>query len=321
MRRFQRASVIVVSLLMSSLATAQGYPSKPIRWIVAYPAGGGAEIVTRVLTTNISAGLGQPIVIDSRGGASGNIGTEAAARAAPDGYTFLTTDNGIMTLNPLTYKTVPFNPLRDFQPVSLFAQNNFILAVNPQRMPVTDIAGFLAQVRANPGKVSYASLGPGGLTHVWTELLAKRAGLQMLHVPYKGFAPALQDLLGGQVDAIIVDYPSSRGFISSGKLRPLGVTMKVPHPKLPGVPSIQAGGVPDFEVFGWLGVVAPAGTPRAMVERVREEMAKVAPTVRAQYEDLGLLFTMTTPEEMAELIRRDMEQWRPIIKDINVQFD
>ena len=311
----------MIALLLSPTAGSQSYPSKAIQWIVPFPAGGGVDIMTRAVATKISAGLGQPIVVDNRGGAAGNIGTEAGARAAPDGYTLLSTENGIMTLNPHLYKNLPYNPISDFQPISLFARNIFILCVNPQRLPVNTVAEFLAHARANPGKVSYASSGNGTILHVWAELLAQRAGLSLFHVPYKGAAPALQDLAGGQVDMIIIDYAASRGFLASGKIRPLAVTTRIPHPKLPGVPTLEASGVRDYDVSGWVGLLSPAGTPRPVVNRIRDELMKVVPELSGQYADLGIMLTTSTPEEFAQTIRRDLELAGPLIKSLNIQLD
>ena len=314
---------VLTSLLVAPLAQSQSYPTKPIQWIVPYPAGGGVDILTRAVAAKISAGLGQPIVIDNRGGAAGNIGTEAGARAVPDGYTLLSTDNSIMTFNPYVYRNLSYSPTKDFQPVSLFAKNIFILSVNPQRVPVNNISEFLAYSRANPGKVSFASFGAGSTAHVWAELLAKRAGLQMLHVPYKGAAPALQDLAGGQVDMMINAYAGMGGFFTSGKIRPLAVTTKEPHPKLPGIPSLEASGINDFDVFGWIGLLSPAGTPRPIVNRVRNELlqAVAIPELSGQFAELGVLLTTNTPEEFEQLIKRDMDRSGPLMKTLNIQVD
>lgn len=315
------AATALTSLLASPVAESQSYPTKPIQWIVPFPPGGGVDIMTRAVATKISAGLGQPIVIDNRGGAAGNIGTEAGARAAPDGYTLLSTENGIMTLNPYVYRNLPYNPIRDFQPISLFAKNIFILCVNPQRVPANNIGEFLAYARANPGKVTFASSGSGTILHVWAELLAQRAGLQLFHVPYKGAAPALQDLAGGQVDMIIIDYAASRGFLTSGKIRPLAVTTKEPHPKLPGIPTLEASGIKDYDVFGWVGLLSPAGTPRTIVNRIRNELLKAVPELSGQYAELGIMLTTSTPEEFEQTIRRDLERSGPLMKTLNIQVD
>jgi tripartite-type tricarboxylate transporter receptor subunit TctC len=318
-------AILAVAALTSSFASqaaeSQAYPSKPIQWIVPFPPGGGVDIMTRAVATRISAGLGQPIVIDNRGGAAGNIGTEAGARAAPDGYTLLSTENGIMSLNPYVYRNLRYDPLKDFQPISLFAKNIFILCVNPQRIPANDIKEFLSYARANPGKVMYASSGVGTILHVWAELLAQRAGLQLFHVPYKGAALGLQDLAGGQVDMIIIDYAAARGFLTSGKIRPLAVTTKEPHPKLPGIPPMEASGIKDYDVFGWVGLLSPAGTPRPIVNRIRNELLKAVPEYSAQYADLGIMLTTSTPEEFEQLIRRDLERAGPLIKALNIQVD
>jgi tripartite-type tricarboxylate transporter receptor subunit TctC len=308
------------SMLVCSLANAQAYPSKPIRWIVPYPAGGGVDVISRAIATPLSAGFGQPIIIDNRGGASGNIATEAGARAAPDGYTVLSTDNGIMTMNPHGFRSLPYHPLKDFQPVSLYSLNNFILTVST-KVPATDIGQFIAHARANPGKVTYASSGSGTVMHIWSELLARSAGLTMVHVPYKGTGPALQDLVGGQVDMFLNTYSTAAPLIAGGKIRALAVTMKEQHPKLPGVPTLAASGVKDYDVYGWIGLLSPAGTPRPVVNRFNAELARVIPELRPKYADLGTILTTSTPEEFSDLIRKDLERWGPIMKDLKVQFD
>jgi tripartite-type tricarboxylate transporter receptor subunit TctC len=311
----------LVSTLVCSLANAQAYPSKPIRWIVPYPAGGGVDIITRAVATKVSVGLAQPIVIDNRGGASGNIATEAGARAAPDGYTLLSTENGIMTLNPHGFRSLPYDPVKDFQPISLFSVNNFILTVNPQTVPVSDIGQFFAYVRANPGKVTYASSGNGTLMHIWSEMLARSMGLQMLHVPYKGSGQAVQDLVGGQVDMFLNTYSTAAPLITAGKIRALAVTMKERHPDLAAVPTLAESGAKDFDAFGWIGVLSPAGTPRPIVNRIHGEMVKAMPELRTQYASFGTIFTTTTPEEFSALIKRDLDRWGPIMKELNVRFD
>jgi tripartite-type tricarboxylate transporter receptor subunit TctC len=311
---------IVASMSICCAVDAQEFPSKTIRLIVPYPAGGGVDTLSRAVAAKISAGLGQAIIVENRGGASGNIGTEAAARAAPDGYTLLATDNGIMTMNPHGFRNLPFDPLRDFQPISLIAMNNFILTVNPQTVPATDINQFFSYVRANPGKVTYASNGLGGVMHIWTEMLARKAGLSMLHVPYRGTAPALQDLVGGRVDVFLNTYSSVGPFIESGQIRPLAVTMKEPLPNLPRVPTLVASGM-DFDVFGWIGIVAPAGTPKSVVDRFRDEIVKALPDLRLQFANLGSILAASTSQELSDLIRRDLDRWEPIMKELNIQFN
>jgi tripartite-type tricarboxylate transporter receptor subunit TctC len=311
----------LASMFICSVVHAQGYPSKPIRLIVPYPAGGGVDVLSRAVAARIGTGLGQVIVVENRGGASGNIGTEAGARAAPDGYTLLATDNGIMTMNPHGFRNLPFDPLKDFQPVTLIALNNFILTVNSQTVPAIDINQFFSYVRANPGKVTYASNGLGGVMHIWTQMLARSAGLTMLHVPYRGTAPALQDLVGGRVDVLLNTYSSVAPFIESKQIRPLAVTMKEPHPSLPDVPTLVASGLKDFDVFGWIGIVAPVGTPRPIVDRIREELTKALPELRVQFASLGSILTASTPEEFSKLIKRDLDRWGPIMKELNIQFN
>jgi tripartite-type tricarboxylate transporter receptor subunit TctC len=186
---------------------------------------------------------------------------------------------------------------------------------------VKDAREFFAYAKANPGKVNYGSFGTGSISHIWMELLSQRAGVRLTHVPYKGAAPALQDLAGGQVAAMLVDYGAARGFISAGKINALAVTTRQPHPRLPGTPTLESLGIKDYDIYGWVGAVMPAGTPRPIVDRVHDEMVKAAPEVTPQYSELGINYATSTPEQFAALIRSDMDRWAPVIKALNIQLD
>ena len=319
--RLAAASLAALCLTASGSVLSQAYPAKPIRWVVPLPAGGGMDIMTRATSQRLQSALGQNIVVDNRPGAAGIIGAENVAKSPADGYTLLSADNGIITMNPFAYRKLPYDPVKDFQPVSTFAKVPFVLFVNPSVVNVNDARELFAYARANPGKVNYASFGPGSISHVWTELLAQRADIKLTHVPYKGAAPGLQDLAGGQVAMMLVDYGAARGFVTQGKIKPLAVTTRVAHPRLPGVPTMESVGVKDYDIYGWVGMMAPAGTPRAVVARLHDELEKAAPEVSKQFTDLGIGFETRTPEQFAEMIRQDLERWGPVMKALNIQLD
>lgn len=317
------AALTACSCLLSNVASAQDYPSKPIRWIVPYPAGGGTDFVTRTLVERLSAQMGQVILVDNKGGAAGAIGMQAAAQATPDGYTVVTGENGSLAINPSIYKKLAYSPTKDYRTVSLFAKNPFLLVVNPHVVPVTNFQEFVKYVQANPGKVSYASFGSGSIAHVMMELLKERTGLDLTHISYKGASPALQDLLGGYVGVMFVDYGSAMANMSTGRLLPLAVSTKERHPLLPDLPSLQELGVRDYDEFSWLGVMVPAKTPDAIVTRLRDETHKAlkAPELLRAYAERGVIPMPSDEVEFTRLLRDDIAKWAEIVRKANIQAD
>jgi tripartite-type tricarboxylate transporter receptor subunit TctC len=316
------ACLLALSVLASTAALAQNFPNKPLRWLVAYPAGGGSDLYTRTIGQHLASSVGQQVIVENRPGAAGIIGADAAAKSAPDGYTLFTGDIGTLMLNPLLYRKLPYDPHRDFQAVTLFTKNPLIFVVHPS-VPAKNVNEFVAHAKANPGKLNYASVGAGTIFHLATEIFKRRTGTDMVHVPYKGSGPAIQDVLTGQVSMMFVDYATGAPHIKAGKLRAIAVTTKERIETLPEIPSIHESGVPDFDAYAWLGAVVPAGTPKDVVNTLSREIvaAMKAPDVRKRFIDSGSIPLSSTPEEFAQLIRSDAEKWGAIVKALGLTLD
>jgi len=310
----QAMSGALVALLAGS-AFAQGYPARPIRVIDAFPPGGTTDVVARIIGQKFAENPGQAWVIDSRPGAQGIIGTEIAARATPDGYTLLmyTASHAI---HPSVYQKLPYDLLRDFTPVSLTSATTNVLVVNPT-VPAKSVKEFVALGRARPGQISFASAGHGSTNQVAMELMANMAGLKMVHVPYKGSAPAMIDVINGQVACIIVPMPIGLPHIRSGKVRPLAVATAKRSAVMPEIPTIAEAGVPGYEATNAHGVLAPSGTPRDIVTRLSTEIARILslPDVRERLSGLGADPLGTTPQQFDEFIRAEMGKWAKVVKD------
>jgi tripartite-type tricarboxylate transporter receptor subunit TctC len=308
--------------LASGAALGQAYPTKPIRLIVPFPAGGAVDISARAIGTELTKSLGQPVVVENRPGAGGNLAAEAAARAAPDGYTLFMATSAILAVNPVLYAKVPFDPVKDFAPISVVVSSDNILIVHPA-VPANSVGELIALAKANPGKYSYASSGVGSSTHLAAEMFKMMAGVDLLHVPYKGGPPGVVDLLAGQVNMIFDLVPSALPHIRSGKVRALGVAGAQRSPLLPAVPLISDVGLPNYQSSVWFGLVAPAGTPAEIVSRLSAEVAKGAQ--QAEFRDrltgMGYDVTSTTPEQMAELIRTDIPKWARVVKTNGIKID
>jgi tripartite-type tricarboxylate transporter receptor subunit TctC len=301
---------------LSPLQTfAQAWPSKPVRWVVAYPAGGGSDFLARQLSPQLAKQLGQTIVIDNRPGAAGIIGTDNAAKSPPDGYTIVTGDNGAMVFHEAMYKKIPYSP-GDLAPVGFMARFPLILAVNPN-------AGFssgkqlLEEIKKNPGKFSYASPGIGSPHHLAMELLKDRTQSFVVHVPYRGTAMAVQDVIAGQVPMMVLDTAAGLPQIRSGKVKALAVMSKKRIPSLPDVPTLDELGVKDFEVTAWQGLFVPKGTPADIVTRLSVEMNKAiaTPEVKAKLEDFGLEVTPSDGPALAAFIQKETTFWHALIKE------
>ena len=314
---------IVVSLLalaFSGAAAAQAYPSKPVRVVVGFPPGGGADVVFRVMAPKMSEFLGQQVVVENRAGAGSNIGTEAVAKSPADGYTLLvaTASN---TINQTLSKNRGWD-FRDFSPVVHLVFNQNLMAVHPS-VPVNNVREFIALAKAKPGTVTYASYGNGTSAHLIAELFKMMAGVDLVHVPYKGAAPAVNDLIGGQVNVIFADIAAILPHAKAGKARPLGVGSRQRFEGLPDVPTVAEGGVPGFEGGGFLGLVAPAGTPRAAIDALNAAANKAmqAPEIRARVIDLAAVPVGGTPEQFGEFLRADVAKWAKVIQAGNVKAD
>ncbi len=290
------------------------WPSKPIRWVVAYPAGGGSDFLARQLAPQLGRQLGQTIVIENRPGAAGIIGTDNAAKAAPDGYTLLTGDNGAMVFHGAMYRKLPYDA-KEFAPVGFMARFPLILAVNPAS-GFTSAAQWLAEVQRSPGKYSYASPGVGSPHHLAMELLKDRTRSFIVHVPYRGTAPAVQDVIAGQVPMMVLDTAAGLPQIRAGKVRALAVMSRRRLPSLPEIPTLDEVGVKDFEVAAWQALFMPQGTPPEIVSRMTAEMQRAitTPEVKARLEDFGLEVTPSGSAQLAEFVQRETAFWHPLIR-------
>src|SRR5213596_1534904 len=315
-----RFAALALAAMLSAAAPAQDYPARPVRLVVPYAAGGNADIFGRTLAQKLGDALKQPFVVENRAGANGGIGADFVAKSAPDGYTLLVTANGPIVVNPVLYAKVPYDPVRDFAPVAQCTVYQYVL-VTLAGSSIKSIADLVGAARARPGAVSYGSTGVGGGNHLAGELFALATGTQLTHVPYKGSAPALADLLGGQLtfmfDTVITSVPQVR----AGKLHAFAVSSAKRASSLPDVPTMQEAGFAGFDMSQWQGVLAPAGTPRPVVQRLNAEIAKAmhAPEVHERIAVQGGNEIVTgTPEEFAALIRADLERYGRLIRDAKI---
>jgi len=303
-------------------AQAQAYPTKPIRLVVPFPPGGATDILARDVAQKLGEAWGQSAVVDNRPGAGGNIGSELVARAAPDGYTLEMGTVGTHAINASLYAKMPYDHVKDFAPVILVAGVPNVLVVNPA-LPVNSVQELIAYAKANPGKLNFASSGNGTSIHLSGELFKVMADVQMTHVPYKGSAPALQDLLGGQVQLMFDNLPPSLPQIKAGKLRALGVTAATRSPALPDVPTIAESGLPGFESSSWFGVLAPAGTPPAVIAKLNAEIATwlASPDAKQKLLAIGANAAGGTPDDFAKHIAAETAKWAKVVKESGAKID
>jgi tripartite-type tricarboxylate transporter receptor subunit TctC len=301
-------------------AQAEAWPAKPIRWIVPFPAGGPADILSRVIAERLGEPLGQAVVVDNRAGASGIIGTEMGVRAAPDGYTFIYGIASTITTNQFVV-TMTYDPAKELLPVSLLTRGFFLLVVRPD-LPAQTLQDFIALAKAQPGKLNYGSWGNGSGTHLAMELFKRRVGVDITHVPYKGSAPVLNDLMSNQLDVTFETTNPAITFVRAGKIRAVGMSAPQRNAALPDLPAI-AELYPGFEVPTWGAVLAPLGTPQEIVDRMSREIAKVmqAQDVQAKFRDLGSDPVGSTPAVLAERIERDVAMWRKVIAETGIKAD
>jgi len=321
MKRWLSRLAAIVALALPLCAHAQ-YPNKPIRFIIPFPPGGGLDVTARTIQQKLQETLGQPVIVENKAGAAGTIGADFVAKSAPDGYTILLGNIGTMALYPATYDKVAYKTLTDFVPVAQLISNSLV-AVIPADLPAKTLPEFIAYAKSRPGKLSYASGGNGAITHLAGELLKGQAGLDMLHVPYKGSAPAVTDLLGGQVQLLIDVLAVSQGHIKSGKLRAIGVTGAARIPALPDVPTFDEAGLKGYDATGWQGIFVPAGTPKEIVAKLADALLKVMQDkeVRERFVANGADVTPQGPEAFAQYIRSEIEKWTRIAKAANVKVD
>jgi tripartite-type tricarboxylate transporter receptor subunit TctC len=313
----------LLSLLAAAFgAAAQDWPSRTIRIIVPFPPGGATDIPARLVAPKLSEALGQPVVVENRTGAGGIVGIQAAAQSQPDGYTLLMATNGELVMNPSIYPKLPYDPFKDFVPVSIMLESPMLL-VTSASSPFNSLADVISAAKAKPGAVTYATAGTGSTSHVLTEMLAQQAGVKLLHVPYKGGAPASAATASGEVNMGLLNLGSAVNFVKSGKAKALAVTSARRSPNFPDWPTAVEAGVPGFVEHIWIGMAAPAGVPRAIVERVSAEVAKAlkAPDVRERLVQLGNEPLGTTPEEAAERIKREFPRFQSAIRAANIRAD
>ncbi len=316
-----RAIGTVLCLVFSLVASAQDWPNKPIRWVVPYPPGGGTDVIARIMQNRMSEGLGQPIVIENRGGAGGAVGTEVAARSAPDGYTFLFTLSS-HTINPLLYK-LNYDVERDFAPVSLIVSVPQLIAANPAT-PYKTMKDVVAAAKAEPGKLSFASVGNGTPSHIAGELLKLKTGIELLHVPYKGGGPAVSDTIGGQVPLIFVTAAAAMSHVRAGKLHPLAVPTLKRSPGAPEIPTVaEALNLQDYEVDSWYAMFAPAKTPPAIIARMQREIARVVqlPDVRQKLVEQGGDPVGGPPEQLERVVKAELKKWAEVIQAAKIRVD
>lgn len=323
------ASIVATLLLAPALAAAQGaaypaqdFPKKPIRFIVGFTPGGPSDILARALGQKLGELWNQQVVIDNRPGAGGNLAAEALARSAPDGYTWLLGNNSVLATNQSLYRRLGYDPVKDFAPVTLVAIQPNILVVNPQ-VPASSVMELISFAKKNPGKLNYASSGAGAAAHLAGELFKTMAGVDLVHVPYKGAQPALTDVIAGQVQIMFATSASAIPFIKAGKLRPLAVTTAQRSASMPELPTVSEAGVPGFEAITWHGVVVPAGTAAALVERLNRDIVGVLrmPELRERLAALGADVIAGTPREFADYIASEIPKWAKVVQDSGAQIE
>ena len=304
------------------MAQAQTYPSKPIRFIVPFPPGGGTDTNSRALTQRIAKNTGWTFVVDNKPGAGGNIGAEQAAKAPPDGYTLVLGQTSNLAINPALYAKLPYDPLRDLSPVALLVSAPVVLVVNANSK-TRSLADLLVAARSDPGGVTYASPGNGTVSHLAGELLQRASGVKLTHVPYKGASQALTDTLGGQVQSFMSSVPSALGQLRGGKLRALAVTSAKRSPELPDVPTIAESGYPGFEANTWYGLLAPAGTPAPIVALLNSEVNRVlaTPEVRGRLASEGGDTLGGSPEQFASFLKAEHAKWGRVVRDSGAKAD
>ena len=322
---FHRCFCLVLAVLLpmglSAGAMAQTWPAKPLRIIVPFAAGGNTDSIARTAAERLSQSLGQQVIVDNKPGANGAIAAELVARAAPDGYTLLMAPMPLVAVLPVVTKT-PYDPLKDFAPISNIGSNPFVLGVHAG-VPARNVREFVEHVRANPGKLNYASGGSGSVSHLSAALFVKRTGLDMTHVSYKGGAPAVADLLGGQVQMYFGNLSELAPHAQTGRVRIIGVSREKRAVQLPYVPTIAESGYPGFRTLTWNGLVAPASTPAAVIARIAQEAAAICanPAAAQRLTQLGVDALCSTPAEFAETMRSDILIWAEAVKAANLKIE
>lgn len=309
------AAALACLLLLSATVSAQQWPVKPVRIIVPLPPGQGADIITRLLAEKISPALAQQIVVDNRPGAGTMIGSELAAKSAPDGYTFLAAGSSALAINPHLYAKLAYDTLRDFAPVTQMVAIGFVLCVNPS-LPVRTVPELVKLAKARPGEISFGSTGNGATNHIATSLFALMMGIKLIHVPYKGAVPSLTDLIGGQISMLAETTPLVLPHLKTGRIRAVGVYSIKRNPFLPDVPTLDEQGVKGFDMNTWTGLVAPAGTPPAILDRMNSEAVKAlkTPEVQQRLNEMGFVGVGNSREQFGAYIKSELAKWATAVK-------
>ncbi|MBB3937078.1 Bug family tripartite tricarboxylate transporter substrate binding protein [Aureimonas phyllosphaerae] len=323
-RLFCALALAATSLLSAPAAFAQSddYPSRPVKLIVPYAAGGGTDAIARLVANGVGEKLGQSMVVENNGSAGGNVASQQAANADPDGYTVLMANQGPMVVNPHLFKNMKLDPLTAFDPVTLIAESPLVLVVS-KNSPYKSFADLVAYGKANPGELTYGSAGNGSASHLATELFLSQAGLEAVHVPYKGAGPALNDMLGGRGDFMVTTLPSVLGLMNSGDMVPLAVTTTERVASLKDVPTIAESGYPDYVSAAWYGFAVPKGTPAPIIEKLRTATveALAAPTVKERLEAEGAVIVGDTPQEFGDMMKAESQRWASFLTDAGISID
>jgi tripartite-type tricarboxylate transporter receptor subunit TctC len=313
---------VSLEVLMPSLGLAQTYPSKPIRLVCPFPAGGAVDITSRAIAQELSKSMGSVVTVDNRPGAGGNIGSLEVVRAPADGYTLLMTSSAIQAINPFLYNKMSFDPSRDLQPISVLVSLNNVLVVNPA-LKINSVADIISQAKASPGAMNFASSGSGTSIHMSGEMFKSMAGLNLVHIPYKGSAPALTDLMGGQVMMMFDNIPSSMTHIKSGKLKAIATTGAKRDPSLPDLPTVAESGLPGYEASVWFGLMSPLGVSKEIVAKLGAEINKASKSTEYLHRmsEMGFIVMGTSPEQMAQMNKDEVARWGPIVKASGAKAD
>jgi tripartite-type tricarboxylate transporter receptor subunit TctC len=316
-RILSKCAAAAVGLVLAAASAQAAYPEKPIHLIVPYPPGGLTDAVARAIGKALAERVGQAVIVDNVPGGGGNIGADKAAKSAPDGYTIYIGNNATVGLNTLIYRKLPFDPLADLAPITLIAETQTLLVVNPS-VPAKSLGELVALAKSKPGQLNFGSTGTGGTSHLAGEMFNSAAGVRITHVPYKGTGPALTDLLGGPIQVMFNDTALPQ--VKTEKLRALGVTGTKRWPQLPEVPTLAEVGIPGYETYNFFGILAPAGTPAPVIARLNAELVAIMkdPAMRAWMQERGAEAASSTPEEFAAYIRKDLAKWARVVKEVGI---
>jgi len=307
--------IFATALAISGAAAQSSYPERPITMIVTFAAGGSSDVLARAVANAMSQGLGKQVIVENRPGAGGNIGAEAVSKAAPDGYTILFGTNGTLGIGPALYKNLRYNPQKDLEPVGPLHQLPLLLIVNPQ-VPANNLKELIGYAKNNPGKLTFASAGIGSASHLTAELLKIAAGIDMMHVPYKGGGAATADLISGQVSMMLETIPNALPLARGGQMRAIGVSTKQRSANAPDIPTFAESGVPQFDVSAWTGLFVPAGTPKVVIDRLNAETIRIAsdPVYVEQIKNMGTDVVTSSPDAFAAFVRKDVANWTEAIQ-------